>query len=353
MKKLAALSLLFAACAANNAALKNTAPLGGGFSSREVALAGGNADGVYMDFLAFDPKTGIVWVPAGNTGAVYVVDSANGNLSKVEGFPTKEIERKGKKRVVGPSSVTVGDGVVYVGNRGDSSVCAIDQTKLTRGARGMLDSMPDGIVWVAATKEVWVTTPRDKSIRILDGATLAEKGKLPFEGEPEGYAVDGAHGLFYTNLEDKDVTLAIDINTHEIKSTWKSGCGEDGPHGLALDETGSFLMVACSTRVEVLDAAHGGTVLSSIDTGDGVDLLDYVTATRTLYVAAAKAARLTIARLDDKGQLTLAAQVETKPGARNGVVDGKGNVYIAHSPGAGLIVVSPPAAADAASPAKQ
>ena len=43
---------------------------------------------------------------------------------------------------------------------------------------------------VAATKQVWVTTPRDKSIRILDAATLVQKARLEFDGEPEGFAPD-------------------------------------------------------------------------------------------------------------------------------------------------------------------
>ena len=40
------------------------------------------------------------------------------------------------------------------------------------------------------------------------------------QGEPEGFAVDDARGLFYTNLEDKDRTLAIDLKTRQITKTW-------------------------------------------------------------------------------------------------------------------------------------
>ena len=52
--------------------------------------------------------------------------------------------------------------------------------------------MPDGLAYVAERSEVWVTTPRDKSIRILDAKTLAEKAKLTFDGNPEGFAVDAS-----------------------------------------------------------------------------------------------------------------------------------------------------------------
>jgi DNA-binding beta-propeller fold protein YncE len=220
---------------------------------------------------------------------------------------------------------------VYVGNRGDSSVCAFNASSLARGACHRLDSMPDGLAYVAATKEVWVTTPRDKSIRTLDATTLAEKAKLTFDGNPEGFAVDGKRGRFYTNLEDKDRTLAIDLKTHQTVATWKPSCGEDGPHGLRVDAGAGQLFVACSTRAEVLDAAHDGAVLSSIDTGDGVDDIDYWPATHTLYVGAAKAGQLTIARADTHGKLSVVAKVATHAGARNPAVTDKGVVYLAHS----------------------
>jgi DNA-binding beta-propeller fold protein YncE len=311
------------------------------YSVSTIALPGGNADGVFMDYLLYDPRTHAVWVPAGNTGSVDVVDTTTSKLRRVEGFPTQEMERRGKKRVVGPSSATLGDGVVYVGSRGDFTVCAIDDVALTKRACGTLDAMPDGIAYVARTKEVWVTTPRDKSIRVLDGATLAQKAKLDFAGEPEGFAVDGARGRFYTNLEDQDLTLAIDLDSRKTVATWKPACGEEGPHGLRLAETEGFLFVACSAKAETLDAAHDGAVLGSIDTGDGVDDLDYAPASHRLYVGAARAAKLTIADVDGKGRLSSAAVVSTADGARNGVVDGNGVVYLAHSAGSELVVASP------------
>lgn len=314
-----------------------------GYATTSIALPGGTADGVGMDYLLYDPRTKSVWVPAGNTGSVDVIDAATSKLTRLEGFTTQEMERKGRKRVVGPSSATLGDGVVYIGSRGDSTVCAVDDVKLVKGACGKLDSMPDGIAYVAKTKEVWVTTPRDKSIRILDASTLAQKAKLAFDGDPEGFAVDGTRGRFYTNLEDKDQTLAIDLVTHKTVATWKPNCGEDGPHGLRLAEAEGFLLVACSTKVETLDVGHDGATLGSIDTGDGVDDLDYVAASHLVYVGAAKAATLTIAALDPKGALTLSATVPTKEGARNGVADADGKVYLAHGKGSELVVVAPPA----------
>ena len=314
------------------------------FTVTMLPLPGASAAGIGMDYLGYDAGTNAVWVPAGNTGAVDVVDAATRKVTQVSGFPTGEMGTGNRKRNVGPSSVTFGKGNAYIGDRFDSSVTALDARTHQRGASVKLDSMPDGLAYVASTNEVWVTTPRDKTIRILDGATLAQKGKLTFDGNPEGFAVDLARGRFYTNMEDKDLTLAIDLKSRKTIATWKPACGEDGPHGLKLEEKDGYLLVACSTKTEVLDAGHSGAVLSSIDTGDGVDDLDYAPATRLVYVGAAKAGTMTEARLDASGKLSVVAKVATHAGARNGVVTKDGTVFLGHSGGAALsdlVVVTP------------
>jgi DNA-binding beta-propeller fold protein YncE len=312
-----------------------------GYSVRTLPLPGGTPAGIAMDYIAFDAATSSVWVP-GNTGTVYVIDAATGKIRQVNGFPTKEVTVRDRKRLLGPSSVTFGGGKVYVGNRGDGSVCAVDPKTLARGRCEVLTSMPDGLAYVAATKEVWVTAPRDKTIRILDAATLKEKANLTFEGNPEGFAVDAKRHRFYTNLEDKDRTLAIDLTSHKTIATWNPACGEDGPHGLRVDEKSGHLFVACSAKLEVLDVGGDGAVLSSIDTGNGVDDFDY--ASGTLYVGAARDAKLTIARVDAAGHLSLVATVPTAAGARNPAVAKNGDVYLAHGGGVAssdLVVVSP------------
>ncbi|HET7453461.1 MAG TPA: hypothetical protein VFL12_12005 [Thermoanaerobaculia bacterium] len=333
-------AIALAGIGAAGAATPEGATGGEKYTVRKLPLPGGPGP-ILMDYIAFDPATRTVWVPAGNTGAVDVVDTGTGTIRQIPGFPTTEMGTGERKRRVGPSSVTIGDGTNYVGSRGDSKICAFDPKTFARGACHALDSMPDGVAYVGATKEVWVTTPRDKSIRILDAATLAEKQKLTFEGNPEGFAVDAKRGRFYTNLEDRDVTLAIDLKSRKTVATWKPACGEEGPHGLRADPEAGQLFVACSARVEVLDAAGSGAVLSSIDTGDGVDDIDYSAATHRLYAGAARAGRLTIASVDSAGKLSLAAAVETATGARNPAVTGTGAAYLTHSAQGELVVVEP------------
>jgi hypothetical protein len=68
--------------------------------------------------------------------------------------------------------------------------------------------------------------------------------------------------------------------------------------------------------VEVLDAGKDGGILSKLDTGEGVDNIDYLPGRRSLYVAAGGAGTLTVAHLDEKGVLQRNAAGATAKGAR-------------------------------------
>src|ERR1700751_1174645 len=165
------------------------------YTTRTLTLPDHGQGNITMDYIAYDPKTGYVWVPAINIGSVDVVDTRNDSVREIPGFATNEVEVRGGKRVQGPSGVSIGDGLVYIGDRADSSICAVDERLLVRKTCGHIDSTPDGVVYVSPTKEVWVTAPRDNSVRILDSQTLREKDKLTFNGRPEGYAVDPKRGV--------------------------------------------------------------------------------------------------------------------------------------------------------------
>lgn len=337
--------LLLVALAAFGLAANASAQGSAKYTTHVLNLPSHGKDNITNDYITYDARTNKVWVPAINIGAVYVIDVGNEEIHEIKGFATKETSfPNGRTGVQGPSGVYVGDGVVYIGDRADQSICAVDEKTLERKNCGHIDSTPDGVAYVAPTDEVWVTSPRDNTVRILDAKTLEQKTKLTFPGRPEGYAVDARRGRFYMNYEDKDLTTAIDLKTHETVEKWQPNCGPDGPHGLQIDPNSGYLFVACSTETKVLNAGGNGQVLSSIDTGDGVDDINYSPATHLLYIGAPKDGKLTVARVDATGKLSVVAVVPTHLGERNGVVAGNGTVYMAHArPGnfTGMVVVVP------------
>ena len=294
-----------------------------------------------VDYIAYDSAKNRVWVPVGNAGSVFVLDVAAGSFARVEGFKTVEKEVRGQKRIMGPSAVAIGDGVAYIGNRATNEVCVVDGTSLALGACTKLASPTDGVAYVSSAKEVWVTTPRDHSLTILDAkkpGALKVKATVKTDGDPEGYAVDDPHGVFYTNLEDKDRTLAIDVKKHTVSASVATGCGGDGPRGIAVDGQRGLVMVACTDGLRVLDAAHGLAALGKLDTGAGTDNIDYDPMTKNLVVGSGKVAHVTVVHVDDKGQLSVVGTADTADGARNAVADSTGIVYVVDAKNGKLVI---------------
>src|SRR5436305_2246188 len=304
---------------------------------------------VSLYYFAYYRATGKVWVPASNTGSVDVIDEKTDAISQVTGFSTGEIERRGRKITVGPTAASVGDGVIYIGNRGNGTLCVIDAKTLARGECVPVSVdravTPDGVVYVAATRELWITLrPRSgdnspaKSLEVFDASDphhLKQKTKIPLDGLAEGYAVDNQRGLFYTNIEDTVSTVAIDVRTHKIVAKWNPGSSD--LQGLALDNARRFLFVACGDHVVSLDAAHDGKILDSLQTGAGLDNIDYSPDAKILHAAASQAGTLTVAEVGDDGKFHLKATVPTVKGAR-GVIAAKDETAYLIDPAEGSIV---------------
>jgi YVTN family beta-propeller protein len=307
---------------------------------------------VSLDYFACDRSTGKLWVPASNTGNVDVIDETRDAVSQVSGFKTGEVELRGRKVPLGPTAVSIGDGVVYIGNRGDSSLSVIDAQTLKREAHLEVApasagpaAAPDAVVYVVATRELWITTgappigvpSADKTIQVFDASEprhLKLKLKIPLDGSAEGYAVDNQRGLFYTNIEETGKTVAIDVRSHKVVAEWKI---HDDLQGLALDSERGFLFVACGDHVVSLDVAHGGRLIDSMVTGPGLDNIDFSRDEKALYAAASVTATLSIIEVGDDGKFRLKALIPTVKGAR-GVIAGKGETAYLIDPAQGRIL---------------
>jgi DNA-binding beta-propeller fold protein YncE len=102
------------------------------YELKPISLPGANGV-VVLDHLAYDRARGRVWVPASNTGNVDVINEDSDAVSPISGFKTGEVELEGHKVKLGPTTASAGDRVVYVGNRGDSTLSIIDSETLERG----------------------------------------------------------------------------------------------------------------------------------------------------------------------------------------------------------------------------
>lgn len=310
--------------------------------ARAIPLPGANGL-AGLDYIAYSTAGSQVWVPTASTGSVDVLDTKTETFVRVEGFPGGARTNGGRTRIVGPSSVAVGLDFVFIGNRLSNEVCPVAIRNLEPRRCAKLPSGIDGVAFVAKSREVWVTSPQAHELRVLDASepgSVKPKVTIPLGGSPEGFAVDEAGGRFFTNLEDKGDTVVIDVADHKVTTTWNAGCGPDGPRGIAYAADRGFVVVACTDHIQVLDAAHEGARLGRLETGSGVDNIDYKN--QSVYVAAARVATLTVANVDAAGELHVIARGDTSEGARNAVADEHGHVYVADSPRARVLVFDAP-----------
>jgi hypothetical protein len=89
-KRLVVFSLLFpafvVACMATADDQKTAPAPSAAFGLSSIALPGAPADGVLLDYLAVDRPHHRVWVPAGGTGRVDVIDTKTQELHPIEKF---------------------------------------------------------------------------------------------------------------------------------------------------------------------------------------------------------------------------------------------------------------------------
>ena len=303
-----------------------------------------------MDYLAVRRRhTAAIWVPAGNTGNVDVVDVATGKVTPVGGFPTApatppRAPQRGRARR--PSATAS----VWIGNRADDSVCAVDARTLARGRLpSSLPSMPDGVAYVAATREVWVTTPRDRSITIVDvsGKTERAAGRhqdrrrsrgaggrpsaRPLLHEPGGQGSDAAKS---TSKTRKVVaTLAGRLRQRRGRAGWRSTPGA----------------ACCSWPAPTARSRSTWPTAASRWAGSRRAAASTTSTTRpgpaSCSSPSGRDAKLTTARVAANGALTRVAASPTAAGARCVVAGTDGTGYVADSAGGRLIVVKPPPSA--------
>jgi hypothetical protein len=130
--------------------------------------------------------------------------------------------------------------------------------------------------------------------------------------------------------------VAIDLRSRKIIANWPNGCG--GSRGIAFDEHSQFLFAACTEgKAVVMDAAHGGKILATASSGNGVDIIDYDPVRRHLYFPASRSATLTIFGVAANGALSALSTTRTVKGAHCVVTDGK-DAYVC-DPNDGRILI--------------
>ena len=111
-------------------------------------------------------RSGMVLVPGGRTGELFVVDPKSRAVSAIGGFsPTSGQFAGGHGE--GITSVSDAGDRLYVTDRTSVSLLVVDPVSKAIVARTKLAASPDYVRWVAPRREVWVTEPDKDQIEVF------------------------------------------------------------------------------------------------------------------------------------------------------------------------------------------
>ena len=305
------------------------------------------AASLHMDDYYFDPILKRVVVPGGQLGKIFLIDPDSREISSLDVVapPKNDTGTAG-----GFTSADGGEGLIFATNRSDRKLYVTDPAETDAQKRVIasapLAASPDFVRYVSSTREVWVTEPKKNQIEVFSlSVSTAMRPITPVQetlitsthGEYESLLVDTRRKRAYSNQEGS--TVAIDLQSKKVVETWKNGCKEST--GLALDDGRGFLLVACREGKAVVLDLKDGRQISSLKTGDGLDIIAYSEAKQTVYLPAAKAETLTFAALTDKGELQARGKSATVKGAHCVAVDKTGGAWVCDGAKASLLYFTP------------
>jgi YVTN family beta-propeller protein len=215
----------------------------------------------------------------------------------------------------------------FSSNGGSNSVTIFDlKTLATIREVPLPDAQgPDGYLYDAASKRVFVFNARSHDTTAIDAKTGEVAGTVPLGGKPETAQADGA-GHIFVNVEDKGQVLEFDSKTLKELHTWSlPGCDE--PAGMGIDIAHKRLFVGCHSKQMMAVDYTNGKVVASVPIGTGVDANAFDPGTGLAFASCGDGT-ITVAHEDSPDKLTVVQTISTQTGARTMAVDTKNhNIY--------------------------
>jgi YVTN family beta-propeller protein len=210
----------------------------------------------------------------------------------------------------------------FVTNGKDGTVGVFDLKTLKVTQKIPAGKKPDIIMYEPASKKIWALNNDSGDITIIDPAaldktpiTLAIGGKLEFAATDEA-------GRVYVNVEDKNEVVAIDSKQMKVLAHWPLEPGTE-PTGLAIDIKNHLLFAVCNNQKMIVLDAESGKVLASPAIGPRVDGAAFDAKRGVAMSANGGDGTVTVVKIGNTGQFTVAQTLKTVKGARTIAFDPK------------------------------
>ncbi len=262
----------------------------------------------HWDLLAVDPGRHHVFVSRGDR--VQVLDAASGRLAGTLAGTD------------GVHGVVVVPGLRrgYTTNGKSGSVTEFDLDSLQRLRDiPLTGKSPDAALFDTRSGRLFVFNAKSNNASVVDVQAGREIAVIPFDGNPELAAEDGA-GHVFVNIEDKAQLDEIDTGTLKITRQWAlAGCEE--PSGLALDAAHARVFSVCQNQVMVVTDAGDGHQVARVPIGDGPDGAAFDPVAQMVFSPNGRSGTLTVVHEDDPDHFRVVQTLATQASARTIALD--------------------------------
>ncbi|PRC93221.1 YncE family protein [Solimicrobium silvestre] len=209
------------------------------------------------------------------------VDSEAHRLYVTHGTQTEVIDTQTNK-VVGTIANTQGVhgvaiarelGIGFTSDGVTDSVSVFDLATLKVSSSIKVGTKPDAIVYAPVSQKLVAFNGKSNNASIIDAKTLKVIATVAVAGKPE-FAVVGADGNVYFNLEDVGQISSINLATNTVSQTHSLKPCEE-PTGLAMDDK-QHLFSVCANNLMMVSTTSGKVIAQpAIGSGpDGVAFMD-------------------------------------------------------------------------------
>jgi DNA-binding beta-propeller fold protein YncE len=197
-------------------------------------------------------------------------------------------------------------------------------------------AQPDGILFDAFSKRVYVFSHPTKDATVIDSNDGTVVGTIDLGGVPEQAVSDG-NGTMYVVMQDPMGSVAV-VDTKTMKTTAHYALGDHGGcNGLALDIRNKVLFAACAraggatptaSPAMVILSAKDGAVLSTLPLAGGSDGAVFNPATMEAFSSHGNGT-LTVVKETSPTTFEVEENLSTMNGARTLTLDSKtGRIFV-------------------------
>jgi len=212
-----------------------------------------------IDHLAFDPKSGRLFVAALGNNTIEVIDLAQGKvIHRIDGLHE-------------PQGVLSLDGRIVVASGGDGSCRFYDGStfKLDKSVDCKDDA--DNVRYDADAKLVYVGAGNG-ALAVIDPEKGGRIAEIPLDAHPESFQLESKGRRIFVNVPKAGNIAVVDREARAVVAKWKVSAGANFP--MALDEPARRLYVGCRQPAKLLvyDTKTGKELAAAECSGDTDDV---------------------------------------------------------------------------------